>query len=41
MMFGGVGTSGMGRYQGKASIELFSNLRGVIDKGTKEGLNYK
>lgn len=28
--FGGVGTSGMGKYHGKASFELFSNLKSVV-----------
>ena len=30
--FGGVGTSGMGRYHGKKSFETFSNLRAVMVK---------
>ncbi|MBL7982176.1 MAG: aldehyde dehydrogenase family protein [Flavobacteriales bacterium] len=34
MPFGGVGTSGMGRYHGKASFELFSNHKGVVHAST-------
>ena len=30
--FGGVGMSGMGRYHGKASFDLFSNPRGLLLK---------
>ncbi len=30
--FGGVGSSGMGRYHGKASFDAFSNLRSVLIK---------
>jgi aldehyde dehydrogenase (NAD+) len=30
--FGGVGTSGMGRYHGKKSFETFSNMRSVLSK---------
>lgn len=32
MPFGGVGNSGMGRYHGKASFDLFSNQRSVLIK---------
>lgn len=32
--FGGVGMSGMGKYHGKASFELFSNLRSVVKSFT-------
>jgi aldehyde dehydrogenase (NAD+) len=28
--FGGVGNSGQGRYHGKASFEVFSNLKGIV-----------
>lgn len=31
--FGGVGASGMGRYHGKAGFDLFSNLKGVVERG--------
>ncbi|KAM3188292.1 hypothetical protein ACTXT7_000608 [Hymenolepis weldensis] len=37
--FGGVDSSGMGQYCGKASIELFSHQRGVIERSTKEKLD--
>jgi aldehyde dehydrogenase (NAD+) len=30
--YGGVGTSGIGRYHGKASFETFSNMRSVLVK---------
>lgn len=30
--FGGVGTSGMGRYHGKAGFDAYSNLKGVVRK---------
>ena len=30
--YGGVGTSGNGRYHGKSSFETFSNLRSVLVK---------
>jgi aldehyde dehydrogenase (NAD+) len=30
--YGGVGSSGMGRYHGKKSFETFSNMRSVLDK---------
>lgn len=30
--FGGVGTSGIGRYHGKNSFNTFSNIRGVLNK---------
>lgn len=32
--FGGVGMSGMGKYHGKASFELFSNLKSVVISST-------
>lgn len=32
--FGGVGLSGMGKYHGKASFDLFSNKRSVLQKST-------
>ena len=32
--FGGVGMSGIGKYHGKASFELFSNLRSVVKSFT-------
>lgn len=34
MPFGGVGTSGMGRYHGKASFELFSHYKGIVQAST-------
>lgn len=34
MPFGGVGTSGMGRYHGKASFELFSHHKGIVHAST-------
>lgn len=30
--FGGIGSSGLGRYHGKKSFETFSNMRSVLDK---------
>ena len=30
--FGGVGSSGMGRYHGKAGFDAFSNMKGVLSK---------
>jgi aldehyde dehydrogenase (NAD+) len=30
--FGGIGTSGMGRYHGRKSFETFSNMRSVMEK---------
>lgn len=39
MNFGGVDSSGMGRYRGKASFQLFSHQRGVIERSTKEKLD--
>lgn len=39
--FGGVGTSGMGRYHGEFSFECFSHLKGVIDKPTSMESNFK
>ncbi len=30
--YGGVGTSGVGRYHGKKSFETFSNMRSVLAK---------
>ncbi len=30
--FGGVGESGMGAYHGKASIDVFSHTKSVLDK---------
>ncbi|GGI42367.1 aldehyde dehydrogenase [Mammaliicoccus stepanovicii] len=33
--FGGVGHSGIGRYHGKASFDLFSNQKGIMFKTTK------
>jgi aldehyde dehydrogenase (NAD+) len=32
--FGGVGTSGMGRYHGKASFDLFSHHQGLVQAGS-------
>ncbi len=33
--FGGVGSSGMGRYHGRSGFDTFSNLRSVLKKGAK------
>lgn len=40
--FGGVGTSGMGRYHGKASFDLFSHQQALVKAGTlpEPGLQY-
>src|SRR5690606_21974010 len=40
--FGGVGTSGMGRYHGKASFDLFSHHQGIVRAGTlpEPGVQY-
>ena len=32
--FGGVGTSGLGNYHGKASFECFSHVKSVMKRGT-------
>ena len=32
--FGGVGNSGMGRYHGEASFQLFSNMKAMVHSGT-------
>ena len=32
--FGGVGSSGQGRYHGKASFEAFSHVKSVLERGT-------
>lgn len=32
--FGGVGSSGMGKYHGKASFDAFTHYKGVLDHGT-------
>lgn len=32
--FGGVGSSGLGRYHGRASFETFSHRKGVLNRGT-------
>lgn len=34
MPFGGVGYSGMGKYHGEYSFNTFSNLKGILKKGT-------
>lgn len=34
MPFGGVGTSGMGRYHGKAGFDLFSHRKGIVHAST-------
>lgn len=34
MTFGGVGTSGMGRYHGKATFDLFSHHKGIVHAST-------
>ncbi len=41
MPFGGVGMSGMGKYFGKASFDLFSNLKGVLNKSTRFDFNLR
>ena len=33
--FGGVGTSGMGNYHGKASFETFTHTKSIVKKSTK------
>ncbi len=33
--FGGVGASGTGRYHGRSGFDTFSNLRSVLEKGSK------
>lgn len=40
--FGGVGTSGMGRYHGKASFDLFTHHQGIVRAGTlpEPGVQY-
>ncbi|MBP8823274.1 MAG: aldehyde dehydrogenase family protein [Flavobacteriales bacterium] len=42
LTFGGVGTSGMGRYHGKRSFELFSHHKGVVTAGAlpEPGIQY-
>jgi aldehyde dehydrogenase (NAD+) len=42
MPFGGVGTSGMGRYHGRASFDLFSHHKSVVSAATfiDHGLQY-
>ncbi len=42
LSFGGVGTSGMGRYHGKHSFALFSNHKGIVSGSTliDHGLQY-
>ena len=39
MEFGGVGSSGMGSYNGRHSFEAFSHRRAVLDKATWLELN--
>ncbi|VDN96598.1 unnamed protein product [Rodentolepis nana] len=39
MNFGGVDSSGMGQYRGKASFQLFSHQRGVVERSTNEKLD--
>ncbi|CUT98793.1 aldehyde dehydrogenase family 3 member B1 [Echinococcus multilocularis] len=41
MTFGGVEASGLGRYRGKSSIELFSHRRGVILRSIKDDTDCK
>ncbi len=40
--FGGVGTSGMGRYHGKASFDLFSSQQSIVEAGAlpEPGVQY-
>lgn len=40
--FGGVGTSGMGRYHGKRSFDLFSHHKGIVSAGSlpEPGIQY-
>jgi aldehyde dehydrogenase (NAD+) len=38
---GGVGYSGMGKYHGQKSFEVFSNQKGIMDKSTKFDLKLK
>ncbi len=42
MPFGGVGTSGMGRYHGRASFDLFSHHKSIVTAATflEHGLQY-
>lgn len=37
--FGGVGTSGMGSYHGKASFDQFTHQKSILKKGTKLPIN--
>lgn len=39
--FGGVGTSGMGKYHGKASFDIFSHEKSVLESGFRFDLNQK
>lgn len=41
MPFGGVGTSGMGRYHGKYSFDTFSHLKSVVRSDTRIDPNFK
>lgn len=34
LSFGGIGTSGMGRYHGRHSFELFSHQKGIVTAST-------
>lgn len=40
--FGGIGTSGMGHYHGKASFDLFSHHQGIVEAGAwpEPGIQY-
>lgn len=38
--FGGVGSSGIGAYHGKASFDLFSHKKSILKKSTKFGINF-
>ncbi|MFA5536488.1 MAG: aldehyde dehydrogenase family protein, partial [Bacillota bacterium] len=39
--FGGVGESGMGKYHGKASFEIFSNQKGILNKSNLFDLPFR
>lgn len=39
--FGGVGTSGVGRYHGKYSFECFSHFKGIVKQTTKFDLPFR
>ena len=41
MGFGGVGSSGMGTYHGKAGFETFSHKKSIVRKGTWLDVNIR